>query len=166
MLPARILAWYPKAALGAGFLEALVAHEDRGISRRLLKLLRMQVSFCASCPFCIDMNSAEFEKEGIGGEEIEALQGRRALEEVASFSEEERLALMYAREVTSTPIALRKETVTGMKTAYSERQFVIIASTIAQVNYWTRLIQSLGIPPAGFSETCDFLRLEDYTTLR
>ena len=28
MLPARLLAWYPKAAIGSGLLEALVAHKD------------------------------------------------------------------------------------------------------------------------------------------
>ena len=32
---------------------------------------------------------------------------------------------------------------------------VTIASTSAQVNYWTRLIQALGVPPAGFSDKCD-----------
>lgn len=35
------------------------------------------------------------------------------------------------------------------------REIVILASTAAQVNYWARLIQALGIPPAGFSEQCD-----------
>jgi hypothetical protein len=28
MFPARILAWYPKAAIGSGVLESLVAHHD------------------------------------------------------------------------------------------------------------------------------------------
>jgi hypothetical protein len=32
---------------------------------------------------------------------------------------------------------------------------VILASTTAQVNYWARLIQALGIPPAGFNEACE-----------
>lgn len=52
MLAARILTWYPKAALGAGVMESLVAHEEGAATARLLKLLRMQVSFTASCPFC------------------------------------------------------------------------------------------------------------------
>jgi len=29
---------------------------------------------------------------------------------------------------------------------------VILVSTAAQVNYWARLIQGLGIPPAGFGQ--------------
>lgn len=160
MLPARLLAWYPKAALGSGLLEALVAHRDKDIPERLLKLVRMQVSFRASCPFCVDMNSAGFEKFGIGREEIEALQGVKTLDEVGSFSVREKAALIFARELTDTPIAVKAATVETMKGLFSERAFVIVASTIAQVNYWTRLIQGLGVPPAGFSETCDYLQMK------
>jgi hypothetical protein len=32
---------------------------------------------------------------------------------------------------------------------------VILASTAAQVNYWARLLQALGVPPAGFSDRCE-----------
>jgi alkylhydroperoxidase family enzyme len=39
-----------------------------------------------------------------------------------------------------------------MKSNFNEREIVILASTAAQVNYWARLIQALGIPPAGFSD--------------
>ena len=38
MLPARILAWYPKAALGSGVLESLVAHHDGKLDERMLQL--------------------------------------------------------------------------------------------------------------------------------
>jgi len=41
---------------------------------------------------------------------------------------------------------------------------VIIASTCAQVNFWARLIQALGVPPAGFSAECSILNLDAYTT--
>jgi hypothetical protein len=54
---AKLLSWYPKAAFGSAMLELLVAHHDKGISERILKLVRIQASFSASCPFCIDMNS-------------------------------------------------------------------------------------------------------------
>ena len=59
MLPARILAWYPKAAIGSGIMEGLVAHEDRAMTQRMLKLIRMTASHAVACPFCVDMNSYE-----------------------------------------------------------------------------------------------------------
>ncbi|MBN1413140.1 MAG: carboxymuconolactone decarboxylase family protein [Spirochaetales bacterium] len=166
MEPARILSWYPKAAIGAGVLESLVAHKEPGVPRRLLQLIRMQVSFSASCPFCIDMNSSEFSMHGITREEIEVLQGKRRMTEVESLTERERTALKFAGELTATPISIRPDTLEKMKTLFDERQYVIVASTIAQVNFWTRCIQSFGIPPAGFSETCDYLELDKYRTLK
>jgi len=165
MLVARLLAWYPKAAIGAGVMESLVADEDGKATARLLKLVRMQVSFMASCPFCIDMNSAEYADSGISRDEVEALQRRRELGDVSSLSREETVALRYARALTSTPIAMDSELLAELLDTFSERELVVLASTIAQVNFWTRMIQGLGVPPAGFSETCRALRLDDYATL-
>ena len=154
---ARLLSWYPKAAYGAGMLEALVAHEDKGVSKRLLQLIRLQVSLKAFCTFCIDMNGAGFDKAGITDEEIRALQGHTDLADVSTFEERERVALRYAQGLTETPIRVDPMIVEAMKAHYNERQFSIIVSTIGQVNFWTRTIQGFGISPAGFSDRCDFL---------
>lgn len=150
MLPARILAWYPKAAVGSGVMEALVAHEDGRMDKRMLKLIRMTASYAVACPFCVDMNSHEYRKAGVTDEEAESLRGD--FEKVASFSEREKLAIAYTRLVSQTPLKFHPEMVERVKAAFTEREFVILASTAAQVNYWARLIQALGIPPAGFGE--------------
>ncbi len=165
MLVARILSWYPKAAVGAGVLEGLVAHKDVMVSERMLKLIRMQVSFKASCPFCIDMNSAEYKKLNITKQELEALQGTRVLEETESLTREEKIALRYSLALTRTPISISAELLDSMLNAFTEREMVIIVSTVAQVNFWTRLIQGLGVPPAGFSLACTELNFENYKTL-
>lgn len=152
MLPARILAWYPKAAIGSGVMEALVAHEDGAMDQRMLKLIRMTASIAAACPFCIDMNSHEHRAYGITDEEAASLRGDADAERVATFSEREKLAIAYTRLISSTPLKFHPEIVDKVKAAFTEREFVILASTAAQVNYWARLIQALGIPPAGFGE--------------
>jgi alkylhydroperoxidase family enzyme len=172
LLPARILAWYPKAAFGSALLESLVIHKpgrmEPRLTRRLLKLVRMQVSFLASCPFCIDMNSALLHEEHISQEEILVLQGVKAIQEVKTFDEGERFALEYARGATATPIQFTTTLVDAIKTYFSPRELVILASTIAQVNYWTRLIQAFGISPAGFSDSreCALLQLDKYKTIK
>ena len=152
MLPARILAWYPKAAVGSGVLESLVAHHDGELDERMLKLVRMAASFAAACPFCIDMNSYEHEALGISADEAAALHGEVDLEGVPTFSARERLAIQYARLVSQTPLKFHPDFIGQVKAAFNEREMVVLASTAAQVNYWARLIQALGIPPAGFSE--------------
>jgi AhpD family alkylhydroperoxidase len=150
MLPARILAWYPKAAVGSGVMEALVAHADGQMTQRMLKLIRMTASHTAACPFCVDMNSHEHRQHGITDEEAEALRGD--VEKVGTFSEREKLAIAYTRVISQTPLKFHPDLVERVKSAFTEREFVILASTAAQVNYWARLIQALGIPPAGFGE--------------
>jgi alkylhydroperoxidase family enzyme len=155
MLPARILSWYPKAALGSGALEALVAHHDGKLDERMLKIVRIQASFAAACPFCIDMNSFEYEQTHISKDELMVLQGRKVMEEVHTFSERECLAIQYAKLISQTPLQFPRLFIEELKRHFNEREIVILASTSAQVNYWARLIQALGIPPAGFSDQCD-----------
>jgi AhpD family alkylhydroperoxidase len=150
MLPARILAWYPKAAVGSGIMEALVAHEDGQMTMRMLKLIRMAASYAVACPFCVDMNSYEYRATGITDQEAESLRGD--FETVDSLSEREKLAIAYTRVISQTPLKFQPDLVERVRSAFNEREFVILAGTAAQVNYWARLIQALGIPPAGFTE--------------
>ena len=143
LLPPRLLAWYPKAAVSSGVLEALIAHHEGRINERMLKLIRMAVSFTVNCSFCMDMNSSGWEKL-LTSEELLALQGRKALDETATFSEQERLAIEYARLASQTPLAFTPEFAERLRANFTEREIVICATTAAQVNYWARLIQALG----------------------
>jgi Uncharacterized conserved protein len=154
LLVAKILSWYPKAAIGSALLESLVAHSDSEINERILKIVRIQASFSASCPFCIDMNSFEAERKGITNEELRALQGHIDINKVSTFSKREKIAIEYTKYISKSPLYFPKELITELRKSFNEREIVILASTAAQVNYWARLIQALGIPPAGFSDKC------------
>jgi len=151
MLPARLLAWYPKAAIGAGVLESLVAHHEP--SRRLLKLVRVAASITANCAFCVDMNSFEHDRAGLTDAELAALSGADVAA-VSTFSERELLAIEYARRISSSPLLFPAEFMDALRGAFTERELVILATTAAQVNYWARVVQGLGIPPAGFTQAC------------
>ena len=151
MIP-KLLAWYPKAAISSGIMESLVAHDDKEIDKRLLKMIGVQVSVMVACPFCIDMNAFEFDKAGLNIDEVNAI--RIGDYKFHSFSEKEQLVMEYVNLVTKTPVIIPEEIVNNMQKHFSERGIIIIASTIAQVNYWARLIRSLGIPVAGFSDIC------------
>ena len=151
MIP-KLLAWYPKAAISSGIMESLVAHDDKEIDKRLLKMIRVQVSVMVACPFCIDMNAFEFDKAGLNIDEVNAI--RIGDYKFHSFSEKEQLVMEYVNLVTKTPVIIPEEIVNNMQKHFSERGIIIIASTIAQVNYWARLIRSLGIHVAGFSDIC------------
>jgi len=154
LLPPKLLAWYPKVAVSSGVLEALIAYHDGRLDDRMLKLVRLQASFAVACPFCIDMNSAEYAQAGITPQELAVLQGQVDPATVTTFSERERLALEYTRLISRAPLAFPSAFIQVLKANFTEREIVILATTAAQVNYWARLIQALGVPPLGYSDAC------------
>jgi alkylhydroperoxidase family enzyme len=88
------------------------------------------------------------------------------MDEVPTLTVKEKAALRYVECMCRTPVAFTAEAVQDLRAYFTSRGFVILASTCAQVNFWTRLIQSLGVPPAGFSAECGVLNLDAYRTLR
>lgn len=95
-------------------MEAFIAHGEGQVDECMLKLVRMAVSFTASCSFCMDMNSAGWEKL-LTRDELAALQGRTPLESVASFTAAERLAMKYARLASQTPLAFPPDLIAAIK---------------------------------------------------
>ena len=148
VLPARLLTWYPRSAVGIGVLESLVARGEGRIDDRMLQFVRMAVSFAVECPFCIGFNSRGWEMRMSEPERL-AVQGITALDDVPSLTELERLAIEYARKVSETPLSFTPEFGERLTTAFREREIVMLATTAAQVNLWARTIQALGSPPAG-----------------
>ncbi|MBW6486571.1 MAG: carboxymuconolactone decarboxylase family protein [Syntrophobacterales bacterium] len=152
MLPGLLLAWFPKAAIGSGFLEFLTAHGPKDMERRLLKIVRTRASALISCPFCLDMNSYDYPDHGLTKEEAEALSQKTGWDVIASFSRRERIALRYAEGISRTPPDFSQELRAEIRLHFSEREIVIMAATVAQVNYWARLLGALAVPSAGFCE--------------
>lgn len=72
----RLLAWLPRAAFSSEVVEALVEHSHGRLEARVLQLVRLQVSYAAACPFCIDMNGAGHERQAISDDEIDVLRGK------------------------------------------------------------------------------------------
>ena len=164
LIGTRILAWYPRLLAGSGVMESLVAHDEPEVPRRLLGLIRIYTSFLVSCPFCIDMNAREYADKGIVDEEIRGLRGLVPLDRVHSFTAAEIAALRYVECICKTPLSFPASVIEDVRRHFPERGMVIIAGTCAQVNFWARLIQALGAPPAGFSTQSEILSLDAYTT--
>lgn len=154
--PARLLTWYPKAAIGFGVMESLVAHHDGRLDKRLLQVVRLTASLAPACPFCIDLNGMGRERNRLGDEEVRAL-ARLAQGDDPDWPDTmtalERLAARYANALSATPV-VADEVLDEVTSTFTPREVVVLAATAAQVNAWARLIRGLGILPAGFSDTC------------
>ena len=147
-LVARLLTWYPRAAIGTGVMESLVAGEVGRMDRRMLKIVRMTVSSAVDCPFCIGFNGREWDRY-LTEDELAVVQGRRDAVDVATFDEAERFAIAYARLLVTTPLAIPREEGERLREHFTEREIVVLVTTVAQVDYWARVVQGLGCPPLG-----------------
>ena len=146
-LPARLLAWFPKGAFGAGVFEATAAGGG-DLDTRLLAVARIVSSRVAGCPFCLDMNAATWKRAGLTDNELRLLVRDDA--DLSVLGAREALAAKYAHALSVTPVVVDAALVAELTAQFSPKEVVVLATTIAQVNYWSRFNQGLGVPSAGF----------------
>ena len=148
-LAGRLLAHVPRAAVTAGIFELGAAHGPRDLGRRELAVARLVASAVSGCAFCIDMNAAGHRDAGLTRDELATLLELDA-EHWPALGEREHAAARYAQSLSSTPVEVSPELQTALRRRFSDREIVVLATTIAQVNYWARLNNGLGVPSAGF----------------
>ncbi|MBE2253964.1 MAG: carboxymuconolactone decarboxylase family protein [Myxococcus sp.] len=148
-LPGRLLSWFPKGAVGVGVFEALAAGAPGDLDARSLATARIVASAVAGCPFCVDMNAATWRRAGLSVEELTSLLHLQR-DAWAGLGGREALAARYAEALSLTPVVVPPALATALQGAFSARELVVLATTIAQVNFWSRFNQGLGVPSAGF----------------
>src|SRR5215210_4059061 len=72
--------------------------------------------------------------------------------ESPAFSEEERLVIELAVEMTGSPVKIPPELLKRMRRYFDEPQLVELAAAIAWENYRARFNRVFGVRPMGFSE--------------
>lgn len=148
-LPGRLLAWFPKGAVGVGVFEALAAGAPGDLDGRSLASARIVASAVAGCPFCLDMNAATWARAGLTAAELTSLVELRR-DEWQALGARPAMAARYAEALSVTPVVVSGALVEGLRATFTPRELVVLATTIAQVNFWSRFNQGLGVPSAGF----------------
>lgn len=151
-LPGRLLAHFPKGALGAGVFEAAAASPsdmEQPDGARVLAVTRIVASAVAGCPFCVDMNAATWKRAGLTPSELRLLLSE-PVAAVKSLDARSAAAGNYAAVLSATPVVLEDGLRAELVELFSPRELVVLATTIAQVNFWSRFSQGLGVPAAGF----------------
>ena len=150
-LPARLLTWFPKGAVGAGLFELTAAGAPGDLDGRCLAIARIVASMVSGCPFCIDMNAATWKRAGLREDELAGLfstdLGDARFE---GLGVREAAAARFAVALSETPVVVSDELGSTLTRTFTAREVVVLATTIAQVNYWSRFNQGLGVPTAGF----------------
>jgi len=113
------------------------------VERRIKSLVYLTCSFANKCAFCIQANLPGAKKAGVTEEEIEAVK----MERDDAFSEPERAAIHYARELTKTADAEKSRAL--LVQHFSDQQVVEITLVVCMSNFNNRLNNGLRILPEG-----------------
>jgi hypothetical protein len=102
------------------------------------------------------MNSQDYYTDVLTEDDVFAI--RDGNEDLTnSFSKEEILILKWIESQTNTPLFFSYELKNQLYQNFTPKVLLIMAVLGAKVNYWTRFMQALGIPQAGFQKNCPFL---------
>jgi len=107
------------------------------VERRVKELVYLTCSYANECAFCLSAHLPAGRKAGITEEEIAALQ----TEQDHDFSEPERAAIQYARELTQTADA--EESRAALLEHFSSEQIAEITLVAAMANFTNRFNNGL-----------------------
>lgn len=111
------------------------------VERRVKELVYLTCSYANECAFCTAGHVKSGHKAGITEEEMQALQ----TEQDHGFSESERAAIQYARELTQTAAA--DESREKLFEHFNDEQVVEITLVAAMANFTNRFNNGLGVVP-------------------
>jgi alkylhydroperoxidase family enzyme len=107
----------------------LVSHTEGNVDHRLKEVIRVQLARTAGDPYFAALRSAPAKKLGLEEETIEA--GSAKFEDDARFSDAEKWALRYARELYRNPETVDAAFYAEGKRHYSEAQIMELGAFIA-----------------------------------
>jgi len=109
--------------------------------RRTKELVYLTASLTNECPYCTAAHKASAKKAGVTEEEIRALE----TEQYQNFSEADRAAIQYARELTES--ASGAETSDALFRFFNDEQIVEITLVTAMANFTNRFNNGLRVEP-------------------
>lgn len=145
----RLIAWHTPTAvsmLAAGTATWVFGGRvRRRLGTRLIDSVALAAAFTEGSPYC----ATDFAKEQatFSAPELEALRSGSDVAAVPTFTERERVAIRYARLISSTPLDFPPDFVAELTATFTEPEIVAIAAVAADINYNGRLFEALGAPP-------------------
>ena len=111
------------------------------VDRRTKEMVYLAASFANRCAFCTAAHVAGGKKAGLTDEEIAAIREERD----TGFSEPERAALAYTRELTRSANAAGSRD--ALRSHFTDEQVVEITLVAAMANFTNRFNNGLDIQP-------------------
>lgn len=149
-VPGRLMAWDLRTAFSwmAGSVHWLLpaGRARKALGPRILNIVAITAAYTVNSPYCI-ADTVETESTGLSPSELDAIRTGADVAELSGFSPRERLAVGYARLISSTPLEFPEDFIAELTTAFTDQEIVILASLAAEINRNARLFEALGTPP-------------------
>jgi AhpD family alkylhydroperoxidase len=146
--PLQMAAHNPPIFKGYTMYELLLERAD-SMDPRLENLAAQRAATMTGCPFCIDYGEGHLPQLGVTAKQLRDVPTWR---ESDAFSEDERLVLEYAEQISDTPVAVGNELFDRLRERFDEAAIVELTAAIAFENYRGRFNQAVGLGSEGF---CD-----------
>jgi uncharacterized peroxidase-related enzyme len=111
------------------------------VNRRIKELVYLACSYANECAYCTASHTNSGKKAGLTDDELQALR----LEQDHGFSNEEKAAVRFARELTRTADA--EESRDDLYQLFDDEQIVEITLVAAMANFTNRFNNALGVQP-------------------
>ncbi len=124
------------------------AVKEGGLDEALVELVRYYVSSTQKCAFCIDMHFKEAQAHGVS---LNKLYSVNVFDDVDYYSEQEVLALVWARSMISESTKeQRKATFSDLQNYFSKSDIALLSLAITHINSWTQLMKAFAVPAGGY----------------
>ncbi|MGI9304300.1 MAG: carboxymuconolactone decarboxylase family protein [Gammaproteobacteria bacterium] len=138
----RALAHNP--ALLAALTQVYSAFAETGsVDRKLVEMGILIVSRVNACQYCVHHHAPLAHGAGLTQPQLEAIQKDEWNDSVELWSEEERLVIRYAEQMTTAPHAIRDELFTQMRARFTDRQIVELTLRFALCSAWNKFNDAL-----------------------
>jgi AhpD family alkylhydroperoxidase len=146
--PLEMSAHNPPILKAYSLYELLLERAD-SIDPRLENLAAQRAATMTGCPFCIDYGEGHLPELGLSAQQVRDVPNWRDSD---AFSDDERLVLEYAEQISDTPVAVDDELFDRLRERFDEAAIVELTAAIAFENYRGRFNHALGLGAEGF---CD-----------
>jgi len=152
-VPEPLLNWYPHGGVFWTWstTETMAEATWRHLPANIRSLAVLKAASVIDCPWCLDFGSHVATKSGLAEDKIRHLHDWR---NAAVYDEDERLALDYAEQMSSTPVDIDPALTERAKQRFGPKGFVELTASIALEHMRSRFNKATGAMPQGWSRVC------------
>jgi len=127
-------------------LEQLINNSNLGM--QLLEIIRLRVAQLNGCAYCIDMHYKELKHTGESELRMYSLS---VWKETNYYSEKEQAVLDFTEKLTLVnQEGVSDEVFQKISTHFDKEEISLLALAVAQINTWTRLMQTFRFAPGVY----------------